>query len=514
MADVFISYSKQEAELTIDLAHELERRGYTTWWDTTLLPGEEFLERITAELYKARAVIVIWTQSSVASKWVQAEAQLAASQNKLITVRSQDLHPDRIPLPFNTRHADLITDREKIFAALLRYDLLPPLEQDEGASADGKAIDNQSRRGVTGQKLTARSKFGDSLIRSALLLSPQSPPGFWTKLTKLNRMQIAFMMIILAFGASTAEIVSLSRTLNQTLVSLLQIDPNGVLLNGSYLFPHYLLNFVIITLSVSGALLCILFAAYLARSKSEPQDDRRILKQDMDDVIRYADNITSYIYPGDTHVPRFDIIGVQVRHQIKKNGDTNVDAVFEIMSASEPAHFWKYWINADPESPGVSSLRQLNFEVIDVDSMRKLDWLPTLSDTRHKVFAIFFPEVRPGTRKRLRISFFWPCYMKKLIDLGATNFDWSYRSQHPEKRARFRKEWIFENQDNAIRCRLTGRQSATALLHLMKFERRDAWVYEDSSAVMDSTKYSVEFSIDAPELLTTTATSSARLRPK
>jgi hypothetical protein len=34
MADIFISYSKKHAQLTVDLARDLEVEGYTTWWDT------------------------------------------------------------------------------------------------------------------------------------------------------------------------------------------------------------------------------------------------------------------------------------------------------------------------------------------------------------------------------------------------------------------------------------------------------------------------------------------------
>ncbi len=40
MADIFISYSNNYAQLTIGLARDLEAEGYTTWWDTASeLPG-------------------------------------------------------------------------------------------------------------------------------------------------------------------------------------------------------------------------------------------------------------------------------------------------------------------------------------------------------------------------------------------------------------------------------------------------------------------------------------------
>jgi hypothetical protein len=46
MADVFISYSQKDPEPTKALAADLEALGYTTWWDTSLLPGECFPDKI------------------------------------------------------------------------------------------------------------------------------------------------------------------------------------------------------------------------------------------------------------------------------------------------------------------------------------------------------------------------------------------------------------------------------------------------------------------------------------
>ena len=125
MADIFISYSKRHAQPTIDLARDLEAQGYTTWWDTRLLPGDEFPDKIRRQLDVARAVIVIWTESSVNSKWVRAEATRADAHNKLITVCDASLDFLDIPLPFNTRHTELVTDRAKIFGALTKRGIHP-----------------------------------------------------------------------------------------------------------------------------------------------------------------------------------------------------------------------------------------------------------------------------------------------------------------------------------------------------------------------------------------------------
>ncbi len=131
MADIFISYSKKHADLTASLARDLEAAGYTTWWDTSLLPGDEFPDEIKRQLDASKAVIVIWTESSVMSKWVRAEAALADARKKLITVRDARVDIDEIPLPFNTRHTELVTERTKIFAVLARQGIVPAQRKPE-----------------------------------------------------------------------------------------------------------------------------------------------------------------------------------------------------------------------------------------------------------------------------------------------------------------------------------------------------------------------------------------------
>jgi hypothetical protein len=491
MADVFISYSKEESDLTIALARDLERVGYTTWWDTSLLPGEEFQQRITEEINKARVVIVIWTAHSVKSKWVQAEAQLAASQNKLLTIRTADLQSEKIPLPFNMRHTDLLSDRTKLVRAISKFNLLPPFENEDELEQEG---------GGSSVAFPAESRLAQFLPFHRVQLSLSSAVADTAKRIKLTRgsvdkIYLGLGIILTGLCLGTIQLLGLSRTLNHLFVSILEFHPDGVKLEGRYLYPNYLVAFYIISIAVLLMAFAVLCAAYLRKSSAQaPSKELVALRQDVDDIIRYAENITNYIYDGDTEAGRFDTLDAHIRYYIKPNGDTEVNAVFEIHCTTDPAHFWKYWIEADPESTNVTSFRQLRFEVVDVETAQTLDWLPTHSSAKNKVFAIFFPELKPGSKKKLRICYFWPGYMKKLTDLGATSFDWGYRSQHPEIRSRVRQEWIFHPDEQFVRCRITGKQSKTATLQNLRQQKRSTWIYDDPSAVMDGSRYSVEFS--------------------
>lgn len=99
--DVFISYKREERDVAQALAEVLEARGYCLWWDADLLPGMRFADEIKAVIERARAAIVLWSERSIASDFVRAEATYAQKQNKLIPVRLDDCD---LPLPFNTLH--------------------------------------------------------------------------------------------------------------------------------------------------------------------------------------------------------------------------------------------------------------------------------------------------------------------------------------------------------------------------------------------------------------------------
>ena len=67
MADIFISYSKESKAQTEELAKELQAKGFTVWYDASLVPGDSFGDVIMSELAQARAAIVIWDAASVKS---------------------------------------------------------------------------------------------------------------------------------------------------------------------------------------------------------------------------------------------------------------------------------------------------------------------------------------------------------------------------------------------------------------------------------------------------------------
>ena len=284
MADIFISYSKDEPEPTIALARDLERKGYSTWWDSDLLPGERYQERIATELDKAKAVIVIWTPKSVASRWVMAEAEWAAEQNKLITVRTADLSPDRIPLPFNTLHTDIVTDREKINDALFRSHIFP-----------FRRVQNTKAERVHLRDFWPSRQLA---VRTVLLSSA--------------------ILLVLFVGA---QIFANAKWVNYKVVSALVVDEEGYPLNGRYVFPRQGFAIYLVFAYALGLSFIGMIALYLNKAREAGLEELRGLRQDFDDAIRFASNITGYMFPsGDRDVPRFDIINITMKYIVRKNG--------------------------------------------------------------------------------------------------------------------------------------------------------------------------------------------------
>jgi TIR domain-containing protein len=102
MADVFLSYAREDRDTALRLAQALEARGWSVWWDREIIAGEAFDQAIERELAGARAVIVLWSKRSIASEWVKNEAADAADRGLLVPALLDDA---RLPLEFRRRQA-------------------------------------------------------------------------------------------------------------------------------------------------------------------------------------------------------------------------------------------------------------------------------------------------------------------------------------------------------------------------------------------------------------------------
>jgi adenylate cyclase len=97
MARVFLSYARDDAGLAKQLAGLIGEAGHQVWWDRDIQGGSHFSNEIDKALQDAEAVLVLWTETSVKSAWVQDEAAEGRDSGRLVPAVLNGVRP---PLGF------------------------------------------------------------------------------------------------------------------------------------------------------------------------------------------------------------------------------------------------------------------------------------------------------------------------------------------------------------------------------------------------------------------------------
>ena len=97
VAQVFISYAREDRERAGSLAAILEHAGWSVWWDSDIRLGSPFGEVIEEMLDGAACVVVLWSSFAIKSTWVKAEAQVGLDRKILVPIQLEHV---RVPLPF------------------------------------------------------------------------------------------------------------------------------------------------------------------------------------------------------------------------------------------------------------------------------------------------------------------------------------------------------------------------------------------------------------------------------
>lgn len=84
MADVFMSYAREDHQSAEQIARALTAMGLDVFWDTDIPPGQTWSDYIEGKLDAAHVVVVLWSQHSTKSQWVREEARMGRDKRKLI----------------------------------------------------------------------------------------------------------------------------------------------------------------------------------------------------------------------------------------------------------------------------------------------------------------------------------------------------------------------------------------------------------------------------------------------
>ena len=219
MADVFISYASEDRARVRPLAEALQSRGFNIWWDRSLAAGQDYTAIIERELRSAKAVIVVWTQSSAASTFVRDEAGRARDEGRLVPVM---LDRVEIPLGFGAFQAEDFTrwnggsnaPQMQLLEEVLKAKL-------SGREVDGGAIESRRRR------LGARIRLVSLLTVIALVIA--IAVGAKNFLAPPEVDLRAQLLQLLAEGTITPEqAIQLAELLESDALGERQVAANGV----------------------------------------------------------------------------------------------------------------------------------------------------------------------------------------------------------------------------------------------------------------------------------------------
>jgi formylglycine-generating enzyme required for sulfatase activity len=97
VADVFVSYKREDNAIASRVVSALQESGVSVWWDDGITPRQAWDTEIELAISAAATVVVLWTPRSVTSDWVRTEAHYGKDRGKLVPVI---VEPCTIPIAF------------------------------------------------------------------------------------------------------------------------------------------------------------------------------------------------------------------------------------------------------------------------------------------------------------------------------------------------------------------------------------------------------------------------------
>jgi len=107
MADIFISYAREDETRIRELVRALQGQGWTIFWDRRIPAGKTWQGYIGQALSEAKCVVVAWSHHSITSDWVIEEANDAKDRGVLVPVLLTSVKP---PLGFRGIQAADLTN--------------------------------------------------------------------------------------------------------------------------------------------------------------------------------------------------------------------------------------------------------------------------------------------------------------------------------------------------------------------------------------------------------------------
>lgn len=95
MADIFLSYSREDEARIRGLVSQIEAQGWSVFWDRRIPAGETWRSHIGSALQDSRCIVVAWSKHSIESQWVAEEADEGKTRRVLIPLLLDHVQPPR-----------------------------------------------------------------------------------------------------------------------------------------------------------------------------------------------------------------------------------------------------------------------------------------------------------------------------------------------------------------------------------------------------------------------------------
>ena len=213
MAKIFLSYAREDVDSAKRLAEAVGDAGHDVWWDRHIQGGSRFTAEIDRALKDAEVVVVLWTDASVESAWVQDEAAEGRDTGRLVPVSLNGCRP---PLGFRQFHT-VALDLNGHGEADHLQELLGAIGKTAGngsaAKASAKPAEGQSQPGISMCVLPFVNMSGDP---EQEYFSDGITEDIITDLSKVSALLVIARNTAFTFKGKVMDVKEVARALDVT----------------------------------------------------------------------------------------------------------------------------------------------------------------------------------------------------------------------------------------------------------------------------------------------------------
>ncbi|WP_294123047.1 TIR domain-containing protein [Sphingomonas sp.] len=207
MADVFVSYAREDEPQSKLVTDALRKGGRSVWRDEDLPAHRPYADVIQERLRSAKAVVVLWSSDACKSQWVRAEADEARSAGTLVQATLDGSIP---PLPFNQIQCADLKDWKGNGKTPGWQKLVASVEALAGSSEKPSANMRQAGRAVSVCVLPFQNMSGDV---EQEYFSDGISEDITTDLSKVSALEVIARNTAFQFKGQSLDVGDVARSL-------------------------------------------------------------------------------------------------------------------------------------------------------------------------------------------------------------------------------------------------------------------------------------------------------------